>query len=76
MPRPMPMIEDQALVASKHYLIEIKDKNLADKAVDTPVAPSMVPRKADAKLQSLLDQTDDGPSDGNDYGRDYWMGKK
>ena len=63
-------------VQCKHYLIETEDKNLADKAVDTPVVPSMTPRKADAKLKSLLDQTDDGPSDGNDYGRDYWMGKK
>ena len=58
-------------VQCRHYLIETEDKNLADKAVDTPVVPSMAPRKADAKLQSLLDQTD-GPSDGNDY----WMGKK
>ena len=45
------MIQDQALVASKHYLVETKDKNLMDNAVD--------PR--DAK-QSLPDQTDD-----NDY---------
>ena len=45
------MIQDQALVVSKHYLVETKDKNLTDNAVD--------PR--DAK-QSLPDQTDD-----NDY---------
>ena len=28
------MIQDQALVASKHYLVETKDKNLADNGRD------------------------------------------
>ena len=29
------MIQDQALVASKHYLVETKDKNLADNLAET-----------------------------------------
>ena len=29
------MIQDQALVASKHYLVETKDKNLADNLAGT-----------------------------------------
>ena len=28
------MIQDQALVASKHFLVQTEDKNLADNAVD------------------------------------------
>ena len=58
-------------VQCRHYLIETEDKNLADNAVAVAVDTPTVPRKDDAKLKSLLDQTD-GPSDGNDY----WMGKK
>ena len=30
------MIQDQALVASKHFLVETEDKNLADNAVEPP----------------------------------------
>ena len=29
------MIQDQALAASKHYLVETKDKNLADNMAET-----------------------------------------
>ena len=28
------MIQEQALVASKHFLVQTEDKNLADNAVD------------------------------------------
>ena len=68
------MIQDQALVASRHYLVETKDKNLAEKAVDAvdPVeavdAVDAVDPDLDTELppelqdESLLDQTD-----GNDY---------
>ena len=31
------MIQDHALVASKHYLVETEDKKLADNTVDSPV---------------------------------------
>ena len=30
------MVQDQALVASKHFLVETEDKNLADNAVEPP----------------------------------------
>ena len=31
------MIQDQALVGSKHFLVETEDKNVADNAVEPPV---------------------------------------
>ena len=31
------MIQDQALVSSKHFLVETEDKNLVDKAVDPSI---------------------------------------
>ena len=41
------MIQDQALVASKHFLVETENKNLVDNAEGPP----------EAKLKSLPDQT-------------------
>ena len=58
------MIQDQALVASKHYLVETEDKNLADNAVAPPLD--------DAETEHGDDYEDDGEVVGNDY----WMGKK
>ena len=46
------MVQDQALVASKHFLVETENKNLVDNAEGPP----------EAKLKSLPDQTV-----GNDY---------
>ena len=46
------IIQDQALVASKHFLVETENKNLVDNAEGPP----------EAKLKSLPDQTV-----GNDY---------
>ena len=45
------MIQDQALVASKHFLVETENENLVDNA-----------EGPQAKLKSLPDQTD-----GSDY---------
>ena len=41
------IIQDQALVASKHFLVETENENLVDKADGPP----------EAKLKSLPDQT-------------------
>ena len=62
------MIQDQSLVASKHFLVETEDKNLADPAVAHP-GHGHGHRKADAKLphaklRSSLDKNGD----------DYWSG--
>ena len=46
------MIQDQALVASKHFLVETENENLADNAVDSAV---------DLESENLL------PEDGDDY---------
>ena len=61
------MIQDQALVASKHYLVETEDKNLADNAVDPPL---------DDAESGQTEHGDDYGDDGNGNGNDYWMGKK
>ena len=50
------MFQDQGLVASKHLLVETKDKNLAD----TPVVKN---RKTDAKFPE---------SGQTEHGTDYW----
>ena len=34
------MIQDQALVSSKHFLVETEDKNLVDNAVDPSIGDS------------------------------------
>jgi len=52
------MIQDQALVASKHFLVETENKNLVDNAEGPP----------EAKLKSLPDQTV-----GNDYLFEGWQ---
>ena len=53
------IIQDQALVASKHFLVETENENLVDKADGPP----------EAKLKSLPDQTV-----GSDYfwGCGFW----
>ena len=38
------MVQDQALVASKHFLVETEDKNLADNAVEPPARWAWGPR--------------------------------
>ena len=52
------IIQDQALVASKHFLVETENKNLVDNAEGPP----------EAKLKSLPDQTV-----GNDYLFEGWQ---
>ena len=61
------MIQDQALVASKHYLVETEDKNLADNAVDPPL---------DGAENGKTEHGDDYGDDSGQTGNDYWMGKK
>ena len=51
------IIQDQALVASKHFLVETENENLVDKADGPP----------EAKLNSLPDQTV-----GSDYRCGFW----
>ena len=51
------MIQDQALVASKHFLVETENENLADNAVDSAV---------DLESENLL------PEDGDDYTVGSW----
>ena len=51
------MIQDQALVASKHYLVETENENLADNAVDPPVVDI---------------GTKSGETDGDDYTIGSW----
>ena len=50
------IIQDQALVASKHFLVETENENLVDNAVGPQ-----------DKLRSLLDRTD-----GDDYCLGCW----
>ena len=57
------MIQDQALVASKHFLVETEDKNLADNAEGPSVGWD---RREVVKTVNGV-QID---------GDDYWMGKK
>ena len=54
------MIQDQALVASKHYLVETENENLADNAVDIGDPPVDIGTKS-------------GQTDGDDYA---WLGRK
>ena len=61
------MIQDQALVASKHYLVETEDKNLADNAADPPL---------DDAESGPTEHGDDYGDDSGQTGNDYWMGKK
>ena len=58
------MIQDQALVSSKHFLVETEDKNLADNAEGPSVGWDRV--RTPVKTINGV-QTD---------GDDYWMGKK
>ena len=51
------IIQDQALVASKHFLVETENENLVDNAEGPP----------EAKLKTLPDQTV-----GNDYECKLW----
>ena len=51
------IIQDQALVASKHFLVETENKNLVDNAEGPP----------EAELKTLPDQTV-----GNDYECKLW----
>ena len=57
------MIQDQALVSSKHFLVETEDKNLADNAEGPSVGWD---RREVVKTVNGV-QID---------GDDYWMGKK
>ena len=58
------MIQDQAMVSSKHFLVETEDKNLADNAEGPSVGWDRV--RTPVKTINGV-QTD---------GDDYWMGKK
>ena len=58
------MIQDQAMVSSKHFLVETEDKNLADNAEGPSVGWDRV-RRPVKTINGV--QTD---------GDDYWMGKK
>ena len=47
------MIQDHALAASKHYLVETKDKNLVDNVRDAKIQNRNLPESSlDAELQN------------------------
>ena len=54
------MIQDQALVASKHYLVETENQNLADDAVEPPARWG--PRIPNADHRGQTEYGDDGPT--------------
>ena len=61
------LIQDQALVASKHYLIETKEKPPVDSAVDHG-SINLLPEKLKEKDDEGNDE-EDSSEDGNDY---FW----
>ena len=63
------MIQDQALVSSKHFLVETEDKNLADNA------PGLggIEGGRDIVVDMPMRKTVNGVQIDGD---DYWMGKK
>ena len=54
-------------MASKHFLVETEDKNLADNAVDPPL---------DDAESGQTEHGDDYGDESGQTGNDYWMGKK
>ena len=62
------MIQDQALVASKHYLVKTEDKNLADNAVDSPmhVGPPVDIGTKSGQTESGVETKNDKSLDGGD----------
>ena len=63
------MIQDHALVASKHYLVKTEDKNLADNAVDSPmhvVGPPVDIGTKSGQTESGVETKNDKSLDGGD----------
>ena len=62
------MIQDHALVASKHYLVKTEDKNLADNAVDSPVhvGPPLDIGTKSGQTESGIETKNDKSLDGGD----------
>ena len=58
------IIQNQALVASKHYLVETENENLAENSVDPPVVDIGTP-PVDISTKS-------GETDGDDYTIGSW----
>ena len=58
------MIQDHALVASKHYLVKTEDKNLADNAVDSPVHVDIGTKSG--QTESGIETKNDKSLDGGD----------
>ena len=52
------MIQDHALVASKHYLVETEDKKLADNAVDIGTKSGQTESGVETKNDKSLDGGD------------------
>ena len=61
------LIQDQALVASKHHLIETKEKPPVDSAVDHG-SKNLLPEELKEKDDEGIDE-EDSSEDGNDY---FW----
>ena len=62
------MIQDHALVASKHYLVKTEDKKLADNAVDSPVhvGPPLDIGTKSGQTESGIETKNDKSLDGGD----------
>ena len=62
------IIQDHALVASKHYLVKTEDKNLADNAVDSPmhVGPPLDIGTKSRQTESGIETKNDKSLDGGD----------
>ena len=64
------MIQDHALVASKHYLVKTEDKNLANNAVDSPNGESPVHVGPPVDIGAKSGQTESGIETKNDKSPD------
>ena len=56
----LPNIQDQALVASKHLLVETEDKNLVDNAVHPPVDIGTKSGQTESGIETKNDKSLDG----------------